>query len=375
MKIMRQPELYYGSNSIINIPVILKNLNISKVLIVTSAGRTKTEGYKNIYNLLINNNIDVVLWDKVQPEPTVEQVKENVEFARKENVEAVIGFGGGSPIDTSKVVAGLITNSENLRHYIGSELIENDALPIIAIPTTAGTGSEVTHAAVMADPENKTKCVIASSKIIPNYAILDPELTLGLPKNVSAYTGMDALTHAIEAFFSPNSNDYTNTFATTAIKLILNNIITVCDNGNNVNARMNMLLGSYMAGIAFANAGVAAVHAFGYPLGVLFHIPHGLVNAILLAPVMEHNITDNKSKFLTLAKFFDGKTDNPYLFVNKIKELTNYLNISQLFNKYNVSKKSIIEMSHSVIKTTRLLDNNPSVIQFEDAIKIYSKII
>lgn len=375
MKIMRQPELYFGKNSIDNLSDILSRLNTKKVMIVTTHGRVKSEAFRRICDLLNVNNIELILWDKVQPEPTIEQVIENVDFARNQKIDAVIGFGGGSPIDTAKIVGALITNKKDLHDYIGSELIEEESIPIIAIPTTAGTGSEVTHAAVMSDTENKTKCVIASTKIIPHFAILDPNLTVNLPNHVTAYTGMDALTHAIEAYFSPNSNKITNTFAENAIELIFKNIISAHDMGSNIEARQNMLLGSYMAGIAFANAGVAAVHAFGYPLGVLYHIPHGMVNSVLLTPILEFNVKENEEKFISLAKLIDSNSDDPYFFVDKVKRLSDRLNISQQFKQYGVSMDSVEEMSNSVMKITRLLDNNPSIIKFEDAIKIYSKII
>lgn len=376
MKILPMPEVYAGENSLNEIKKILSAIKSSKVLVITDKGIINAEIYAKLKEILDSEKQQTVLFDGVQPDPSIKLVSEISEMARKEKADIIIGLGGGSSIDTAKVAAALVNNKKNINEYIGSDLIENESLPVIAIPTTAGTGSEVTPIAILSDEEEQLKKGIVSSKIIPKYVILSPELTLGMPPHITAATGMDALTHAIEGYISINANDYTDALALKAVKLITENIKTAYSNGNDSQARNNMLMGSFLAGVAFANAGVAAVHAFAYPLGGMFHIPHGLANSVMLSTIMEFNSPACEEKFADLAYIFTGKEKkeiNPQDACGYVKTLCNFLNIPVNLQKLNIPEDAIEPMAEGAMKVTRLLANNPRKITYQDAVELYKK--
>ena len=374
MKILPLPEIYSGQDSLYEIKGILNKINALKIMVITDQGIVNAGIYKKLEAVIKQEDKEIILFDKVLPDPSIELVESAVNIARKLEIDAVIGIGGGSSIDTAKVVAALIPNTKNISQYIGTELIEQDSLPIIAIPTTAGTGSEVTPIAILSDEKEQLKKGIVSSKIIPDFAILDPLLTTGLPPKVTAATGMDALIHAIEAFTSLNSNIYTDMLALKAIKIITENIREVYNNGANIIARNNMLSGSLLAGMAFANAGVAAVHAFAYPLGGMFHIPHGLANSVMLSSIMEFNLEGSENKYIQIANIITGKEENdPTIAVSGMVNLCRDLDIPMSLVELNIPESSITQMAEAAMKVTRLLANNPRKITFDDAVELYKK--
>ncbi len=241
----------------------------------------------------------------------------------------------------------LVTNEGDIGSLIGIDLIGNAGIPTIIIPTTAGTGSEVTPIAILSDHDEKLKKGIVSPHLFPTVALLDPELTLGLPSHVTAATGMDALIHAVEAFTSTKSDSLTDVFACRAIELIYSNIQKVFQDGSDIVARTNMLEGSMLAGMAFANAGVTAVHAFAYPIGAEFHIPHGVANSIMLTPVMEFNMYSNLSRFAIISQKFGhdisnmSENDAALLAVDSMRKLTEKLNIPKHLSEFGVKEKDI----------------------------------
>jgi alcohol dehydrogenase class IV len=291
----------------------------------------------------------------------------------------IIGVGGGSSMDIAKVVSVLLTNRGDVKNYFGINLVSKPGVKKILIPTTAGTGSEVTPIAILSDEEEKLKKGIVSPYLYPETSIIDPELTVGLPPSITAATGMDALIHAIEAFTSINATELSDMFAIKAINYLYPNIRIAYSNGANIDAREKMLTGSMLAGIAFANAGVTAVHAFAYPIGAEFHIPHGIANTIMFAPVIEFNLIGNLNKFSLLAELFGEKIDNlskreaAQIFVQSIKKLSEDINVPQRLSKYGVKEKDIPELAKGAMKVTRLLNNNPRNITLNDAIEIYNK--
>lgn len=373
MKILPTPEIYTGKSSIEQTNAVLDKINATKVLVVTDKGIVNAGIYAKLEGILNKGNKQIVLFDDVQPDPSIKLVQQVVEIARSGQIDAVIGLGGGSSIDTAKVAAALVTNDKEMSSYIGIELLEKDALPIIAIPTTAGTGSEVTHIAILSDEEEQLKKGIVSTRIIPKFAILDPELTVGLPPHVTAATGMDALVHALEAFISVNANTYSDTLALKAIRLLSDNIREVYNNGQNLQARENMLLGSLLAGIAFANAGVAAVHAFAYPLGGMFHVPHGLANSVMLPTIMEFNMKGNEERFARMAMQFkhNCKTEKCDV-IKEIYALCKDLKIPLSLAELNIPQSAIPQLAEGVMKVTRLLANNPREITPQDALNLYT---
>lgn len=371
MKLLRVPEVYIGENALNEIENVLKKLNAQKIMVVTDKGIVKAGIYAKLEKILKDLKKEIVLFDEVLPDPEIRLVSDVAQIARKEKIDVVIGLGGGSSIDTAKVAAALVTNDKDVNSYIGIGLLEKDSVPIIAIPTTAGTGSEVTAIAILSDNEEQLKKAIVSEKIIPQYAILDPILTIGLPPHITAATGMDALTHAIEAFTSKNANDYTDSMAKTAIKLISKNIRIAYNEPGNIKAREKMLLGSLMAGIAFANAGVTAVHAFAYPLGGMFHVPHGLANSLMLPTILEYNMVGSEEKFKQVGLAFGRDNVTAKTVVDEVNSLCKDLNIPKNLAEINIPKDAIEKMAEGAMKGTRLLANNPREITIKDAVEIY----
>ena len=224
--------------------------------------------------------------------------------------DLVVGIGGGSSLDIAKVASVLVTNSDPVSSFFGVDMVPKPGLPAILVPTTAGTGSEVTPIAILSDYGEKLKKGIVSPYLFPAVAMLDAELTVGLPASVTAATGMDALIHAVEAYTSRNATPFTDMLALEAIRQIFRNIRTAFANGSNLEARGGMLEGSLLAGMAFANGGFTAVHAFAYPIGAEFHIPHGIANSIMLTAVMEFNMLGNLSKFAHMAGLFGENAED-----------------------------------------------------------------
>ena len=230
-------------------------------------------------------------------DPPSHVVEAAVALGREKQVEAVVSIGGGSALDTAKLVAYLARSDDRLDDIYGVSLAKGQRLPLLLAPTTAGTGSEVTPIAIVTTPTTEKKGVV-SPRLLPDWAILDPELTLGLPPHVTAATGIDAMVHAIEAYTSRHKkNPISDQLARQALALLSANIREVCQNGSNLEARGNMLLGSMLAGMAFANAPVAAVHALAYPIGAIFHVPHGLSNALVLMGVLRFNLPEAQALY------------------------------------------------------------------------------
>lgn len=285
----REPELLMGAGSLIELPAIVKSHGVDKVLIVTDNVLINLGMVDDLLESLNKNDIEYFLFDEVQPNPTVD----NIEAARNQYLEkgcnGIIAFGGGSSIDCAKAAAARVTNSNmTLRQMKGPLKVRKPLPPLFAVPTTSGTGSETTVAAIVTDPSTHEKYAIMDTKLTPLAAVLDPKLTMGLPPHITAATGMDALTHAIEAYIGRNGTEYTDRNAEEAVKLIFENLEKVYTNGNDVEARSHMLLASYKAGNAFTRAYVGYVHAIAHTLGGLYGVPHGLANAVVLPYVLEY---------------------------------------------------------------------------------------
>ena len=374
MKILPLPEIHVGAQSLDMLIPFLDRISAEKVLVVTDPGIVDAGIYKEIENILEGVRRRIVLFDRVEPDPGIRLVEELVEVARSEDVEAVIALGGGSSIDAAKVAAVLFTNDGSVRDYIGIDLLKKPGLPTIILPTTAGTGSEVTPVAILSDEEEHLKKGIASPKLIPQCALLYPEFTVKMPPSVTAFTGMDALIHALEAFTSVNASDYSDAVALRAVRLISENLRTAFADGSNRTAREAMLLGSLLAGIAFGNAGVAAVHAFAYPLGGTFHIPHGLANSVMLPVIMEYNMAGTEPKYMELARAMTGEHSDdigPEAAVAFVNTLSEDLQIPRNLKALNIPENAIESLARGAIKVTRLLANNPRRVELDDARTIY----
>ncbi|MCE5299631.1 MAG: iron-containing alcohol dehydrogenase [Spirochaetia bacterium] len=260
-------------------------------VIITGSSWARSSGTLETVKKTLNKRADrIYVFDRVEPEVSVETVDEAAAFCRKKKASFVLGLGGGSALDCAKAAAGCAVQKHSVKEYLDKKaVLGKKPLFFIAVPSTAGTGSEVTKNAVLTYTEKGIKISLRSDNLIPRVAVLDPELTLTAGRTLTAYTGMDALTHAVESYISKNANPVTGPLSEQAIILIAGNIEKACRLPGNRGARYNMMLGSYMAGLAFANAGLGAVHGIGHPVGAVCGIPHGLVNAIMLPEVLKYN--------------------------------------------------------------------------------------
>lgn len=313
----------------------------------------------------------------VEPEPSIESVKPCLEKARRARRDVVIGLGGGSVLDVAKAVAMMLTNEGQLREYLGAERVLRRGVPSILLPTTAGTGAEVTPNALFYIPEERAKRAIVSKHIIPTIALIDPELTMTAPPGLTAATGLDALCHAIESFTGLNATPLTEPFAREAIKQIASHLRHAVSNGNDPEARNGMALGSLYAAISLANSGTNAVHALAYPLQGLNRIEHGIANALLLPYVMRFNSLGDTSKFAEVALLMGVSTSQLYpdeaakAAAIACKELSEDVGIPQHMSDVGIQEGQLEELVEGALSVQRLLKNNPRAITREDIRSIY----
>ncbi|WP_035321696.1 iron-containing alcohol dehydrogenase [Peribacillus kribbensis] len=294
-------QIHYGVGKLNELPEILKAQNYQHVLIVTDPGIANSGLLERLENILTSSEIRYTVFKEVQPDPTLEVVDTVRQIFLDNKCDSIIGIGGGSSIDTAKGVSAAAANPGDLSRYEGKNKLPNRGPDIIAIPTTAGTGSEVTHAMVLKDSKRKYKMGILSQNLHPKAAILDPQLLTTLPRGLAAITGMDALSHAIESYTSNQAQPITEALGLHAIRLIGKYLRPFVARRTDLEAASQMMLASTMAGAAFIWGRVAAVHALSHPLGGRYNIPHGLANSILLPVVMEFNASTNHEKFKEIA--------------------------------------------------------------------------
>ncbi len=279
-----------------------------KVLIVTDTNIEKIGLLADVEASLEAAGVAYSIYDGVVTEPVVDYVDEGLRALGEAGADVVVAVGGGSPIDAGKAIAAMARNTGKIADYMGSGKIAKPSLPLIAIPTTAGTGSEVTPFTIITDPETDIKMLIASPHLIPPVALVDPLMTMKMPRGVTAATGLDALTHAIEAYVSVRAQTLTDTFALRAIRLISGNLRRAYSQPNDLEARSNVLMGALQAGLAFANSSVALVHGMARPMGAYFHIAHGISNAVLLPTVIEFSVPGNPRRYADIAEAMGEET-------------------------------------------------------------------
>ncbi|GAW92796.1 iron-containing alcohol dehydrogenase [Calderihabitans maritimus] len=368
-----------GRGSLARISDEVKNLGATKILVVTDPILSKSGLVERVREALVPAGLEVGLFSEVEPEPSLEIVMKCQQAIKESGCDLLIAVGGGSSIDVAKAASVLATNGGKIRDYIGVNLVPNPGIPVIAVPTTAGTGSEVTPIAILSDVDEEVKKGMVSSYLIPRVAIVDPELTVTMPPHITAATGMDALTHAVEAYISVNATTITDVLALEAIRLISRNLRTAVANGQDMEARSNMAMASLLAGIAFANAGVAAVHALAYPLGAQFHVPHGVANSVLLPYVMEFNLLGVLTKFKTMAMAMGERVEElsdrmaADKFIESIKQLATDVRVPLHMRELGVTAEAIPGMAESAIKITRLLANNPRRLTVDEIKEIYER--
>ncbi len=280
-----------------------------KALIVTDANLEKIGLLADVKASLDAADIGYSVYDKVIMEPVVEYVEEGLHALGDAEADVVVAVGGGSPIDTGKAVAAMARNPGKISDYMGAGKLGKPSVPLIAIPTTAGTGSEVTPFTIITDPATDVKMLIASPHLIPSVALVDPLMTMRMPRGITAATGLDALTHAIEAYVSVKAQPLTDTFALSAIRLISFNLRRAYDQPDDLEARSNVLMGALQAGLAFANSSVALVHGMARPIGAYFHVAHGISNAVLLPTVIEWSVPGNPRRYADIAEAMGEQTN------------------------------------------------------------------
>ncbi|MFW6006838.1 MAG: iron-containing alcohol dehydrogenase [Bacillota bacterium] len=351
----------------------LKSLKTDRALIVTDSGIKKAGILNHPLKILENQNITYQVFDEVEPNPKDYNVKKGAEVARKNNIDTIIALGGGSPIDCAKAIAVLLAHdSKKIKNFAGKNKVKKTVPPLITIPTTAGTGSEITFSSVITDTDNNYKMTVKSPLLAPEVALLDPELTVTLPESVTASTGLDALTHAIEAYTATTAEPISNALALYAIELISNSITTAVFNGSNLKGRSGMLMGSLLAGIAFSNSDVASVHCLAEAMGGVYDIPHGICNSILLPYVMEYNKEYSIDKFARIARkmgeTFDNNEKGAEKAIEKVKKISRKVNLPA-FRELEINPDDfdlLAEMAASNIST----ESNPREMNENDYLNI-----
>lgn len=369
----------FGAGVLAELPALAPPLVGRRVIVVTDPGVMAAGIVDRAADLLRGSGLEVTLFGGVQADPPESVVLAAVEAARAAEAEGVIGLGGGSSLDVAKLAALLAPGSEALAEVYGVGKARGPRLPLILLPTTAGTGSEVTPISIVTTGAAE-KMGVVSPLLIPDLALLDPELTLGLPPHVTAATGIDAMVHAIEAYASasPNNNPVSRALACEALRLMGGALLRAVRDGRDAAARADMLLGSMLAGQAFANSPVAAVHALAYPLGGRFHIPHGLSNALVLPHVLRFNAVVAPAPYAELAAHafpdlarLHGQA-RAAAFIERLAHLSADCGLPQRLRDMDIPADVLPALARDAMKQTRLLVNNPRPLAEADALAIYA---
>lgn len=373
-----EPQLIKGEGSVKKLPEIVKANGHNSVLVVTDKGLMGLHLLDGLFEGLDKTGINYVVYDGTQPNPTIDNIEEARALYINNCCSAVIAFGGGSPMDCAKAAAARIARPDKTVQKMRGSLKIIKKLPTLyAVPTTAGTGSETTIAAVVSDPKTHEKYALQDPVLRPKYAVLDPELTVGLPPHITSTTGMDALTHAVEAYIGHSNTKGTIEAAEKATKLIFDNIYTAYEDGKNITARENMLEASYLAGIAFTRAYVGYVHAIAHNLGGMYGTPHGLANAVILPYVLEYY---GETAAEALAKLADiagletsGMTasQKAELFISNIKEFNKMMNIPE---HLKILEKDIPTIASRALREGNPLYPVPKIMDYNDCVAIIKRI-
>ena len=354
-----------------------RRLGIGRPLLVTDPGLVAIGRVAPVIAALAEAGLAPRVFDQVREDPPEETVRAAAELGRSEQVDGVIAVGGGSSMDVAKVVAVLLGGEQELADLYGVDQAAGPRLPLVLVPTTAGTGSEVTPVAVITTGAT-TKAGISSAWLLPDVAVLDADLTLGLPPAATAMTGVDAMVHAIEAYTSRHrKNPVSDMLARQALALLARNIRTAVHDGQDRDARANMLLGACLAGQAFANAPVAAVHALAYPLGGHYHLPHGLTNSLVLPAVMEFNAPAAGELYAELAEIVTGEPvagggeARTQALIDAMRQVISDVALPATLQQANVPEGDLEMLAGDAMLQQRLLVNNPREVAYDDALAIY----
>jgi len=373
------PRMWMGPGAINTLPIEVAAMSATRAMIIVGPNVKRAGHADRVAGIIGSSGAECGIISDVEPEPSLQTAERVAGEARRFGADLVVGIGGGSSLDVAKVASVLVANDVSLESIIGPNKVPGPGIKSILVPTTAGTGTEVTPVVVLVDKGEGAKKVIVSPHVFPDVAILDAELTVTLPQGATAYSGMDAMTHAIEAFTSRNAGPMTDLLAAEAIRLISENLRVVYRDGEDVEARDKMLFASMLAGKAFGNAGVAAVHAFAHVVGAKYGVPHGTANTIMLPHVMEFTLQADPARFAAMAGFMGedisgvSEEEGAAGMVEAIRGMIADVGLPTRLSEYGMEKKDVTEMAEEVLKDERLLANNRREVGFEDAEAIYLK--
>ncbi len=372
-----------GAHSFEQLTDYLQGFDEVKSIYVLCSPTIKRLGHlDSLLNQLRRKGFSVEWNMDVKPEPTIQDIEAIYSSFVQNDCDFIIGIGGGSVLDAAKLLSVLRTNPLSLRDMLGVDKVQNPGIPTLLIPTTSGTGSEVTPNAIVTIPEEQVKIGIVSKYLLPELVIIDPILTIGLPQAITAATGMDAFTHAFESYISNKANPFSDMFALESIRKIAGSIQQAYHNGDDLGARENMMIGSMYGGMALTCAGTAAVHAMAYPLGGTFQVTHGVANAMLLPHVTEFNLDVIADRMTAVASAMgiarsEGKSAQHAAesVLAQIEAWTKELNIPQNLSSYGVKLEDVAQLAIAASKVTRLMNNNPKPVKIEDIERIYRKLL
>jgi len=373
----RAPIIIFGMNTLNQLGEEIRKLKGENVFVIADPGVAQAGLLEKALEPLKKEKIKYNIFDRVEAEPSIENLLDAVKMAKSSKMDVLIGLGGGSAMDLTKLVAILVTQKVDVRDLFGVEKVTQPGLPTIMLPTTSGTGAEVTKNAVFTDKVENLKKVVSSQAIIPNVAILDPMLTVTMPPKVTASTGIDAFIHAVESYVAVNASPLTESYAWEATRIIAENLGPAVANGQDLKARYNMALGSLMAGMSLNNAGVGVVHALAYPIGAEYHLPHGIANVVTLAPSLEYISIANIPKFVSLAKAMGEPVEGispreaAARGIRAMKDLAEKVGLPVRLRDIGADQSKIPAWAAAAFKEKRLLGNTPRQLTEEDLRKIF----
>lgn len=370
-------EVIYGFNAVNQLTSIITQQGFKRIMIITDPGILKA-GLLEEVKKRIPEGLEIAVYDQVEANPSIATCEKALSVLKGIKAEAIVAVGGGSAIDVAKAVGVLATNGGTIAEYEGSDKFTQPALPLIAIPTTAGTASEVTVFTVITDVDREYKLTVAGYKLAPRWALVDPLMTTTMPKQVTASTGLDALVHAIESYTSQMAFPLSKALAREGIRRISANLRQAVFNGDNLEARDNMLMGSLLAGLAFSNTRLGNCHAMSHPVSAMFGVPHGVANSILMPHIMEFNALSVPELFADIAEDMGEVVGNltvieqAWKAVESFKQLSIDVGIPQRLSDSKVERHRIEEMARDAMKSGNIAVN-PRKNQIEDIIKLYER--
>ena len=368
-------SIEFGLGCLKKLPSILKENKSDHVFLISDRVLESIGVVKKVQDIIEAGGITCTSFLEVVPNPTIEIVNQATASYKESGATSIVALGGGSPLDVSKAVGVLSVYGGDIRDYEGMNKVPGPIAPMIAIPTTAGTGSEVTASCVITDVERNYKFSMISYETLPKYALLDPEMIMTAPASIAASTGVDALIHAIEAYISKFASPFTDAMAEKAMELIGKNLRQFVENRKNEDAACAMMIGSNFAGMAFAWAKLGNVHAMSHPVSAFFHVPHGVANSILLPTVMEYNAIADNGRYEKIYNYISENKDpvknfKPEMLINEIKKLNDKLGIPKSLSEVDVTADLINEMATDAMKSGNVLAN-PRETTFDDMVELY----